>query len=167
MKRNAMAWFILSAIIMLFLPWLAVTFIKGDGGMAACLALFFGINPIYSVITGTFAGKNSRQLWYLPIVSPVLFLLGTWLFFDLGETAFLLYMTAYLALGILAMLLSAFVNKKTINNTSNAPPHFIPSHPLLPKSPFCYKINEKRRSHENPSARSSNPHYTNITKRRT
>ncbi len=80
MKRNVTVWLILSAIIMPLLPWLAVTFIKAHGGMAACLALLFGINPIYSVVVGVFAGKNSNQLWHLPIISALLFLLGTWLF---------------------------------------------------------------------------------------
>lgn len=109
MKRNVIFWFILSAIIMLLLPWMAVTFIRGDGGMAACFLLFFGINPIYSVVAGAFAGKNSNQLWHVPIVSAVLFLLGTWIFFDMGEMAFILYAVVYLILGVLAMLISVFI----------------------------------------------------------
>lgn len=113
MKRNVTVWLILSATIMLLLPWLAVTFIKAHGGMAACLALLFGINPIYSVVVGVFAGKNSNQLWHLPIISALLFLLGTWLFFDMGEMAFVLYMAVYLVLSILAMLITKLINKKT------------------------------------------------------
>ena len=50
MKNNFILWFIISAVIMLALPWLAVSFIKGDGGMAVCFILFFAVNPIYSVI---------------------------------------------------------------------------------------------------------------------
>ncbi len=109
MKHNKTVWLILSAIIMLLLPWTAVTFIKGDNGMAVCFILFFGVNPIYSVIAGAFAGRNSRQMWYLPVVSAVLYLAGTWLFFDVGETAFILYAGFYLVLGIAAMLISMFI----------------------------------------------------------
>jgi hypothetical protein len=39
----------------------------------------------------------------------VLFLIGTWIFFDMEETAFILYAAVYLALGIAAM----FIRKKT------------------------------------------------------
>ena len=77
--------------------------------MFVCFILFFGVNPIYSVIAGAFAGRNSRQMWYLPVVSAVLYLAGTWLFFDMGETAFILYAGFYLVLGIAAMLISMFI----------------------------------------------------------
>lgn len=52
MKKNFILWLAVSAVIMLVLPWLAVTFVKGDAGMAACLLLFFAVNPIYSVAMG-------------------------------------------------------------------------------------------------------------------
>ncbi len=62
MKKVYILWSIVSAMIMLMLPWLAVTFVKGDAGMAACLILFFGVDPIYSIITGAFVGKDLRYL---------------------------------------------------------------------------------------------------------
>lgn len=102
----------ISVFIMFVLPWLAVTFVKGDGGMAVCFLLFYAVNPIYSVIIGVFAGRNVRTLWSLPIFCAVFFLLGTWAFFDMGETAFILYASVYLVLGIAAMLFSAIVRKK-------------------------------------------------------
>ena len=111
MRQHIIFWLVLSVVIMLLLP-LAVTFAKGDEGMAACFILFFAINPIYSVIIGAFAGKNSKQLWHLPVISAVLFLSGTWIFFDMGETAFILYAVIYLVLGVLAMLISMVINKK-------------------------------------------------------
>ncbi len=113
MKRNNILWMVVSAAIMLALPWLAVTFIKGDAGMAACFVLFFAVNPIYSVVIGIFAGKDMKHLWSLPVISAVLFLFGTWAFFDMGETAFILYAVVYLALGIAAMLISMFIRKKS------------------------------------------------------
>lgn len=112
MKQDMIFWLILSAIFMLLLPWMAVTFIRGDGGMAACFILFYGLNPIYSVTAGAFAGKNWKRLWYLLAVSAILFLLGTWIFFDIGELAFILYAMVYLALGILAMSISVFFNNR-------------------------------------------------------
>ncbi len=112
MKQNIILWVAASMVVMLALPWLAVTFVKADAGMAVCFLLFFAVNPLYSVIIGAFAGKDIRHLWSLPIVSAVLFLIGTWIFFSMGETAFILYAVAYLALGIAAMLISMLIRKK-------------------------------------------------------
>lgn len=110
--RKITLWLIASAAIMLALPWLAVTFIKGDGGMAACLVLFFALNPIYAVFTGIYAGRDIKRLWALPTITALFFLVGSWLFFDMGEKAFVLYASVYLFLGAAAMLISVFVKKK-------------------------------------------------------
>ena len=113
MKKNIILWLAASAVVMLAFPWLAVTFVKGDAGMAVCFLLFFAVNPLYSVIIGAFAGKDVKHLWSLPVISAVLFLIGTWIFFDMGETAFILYAAVYLIIGIMAMLISMFIRKKT------------------------------------------------------
>ena len=113
MKKNIILWLAASAVVMLAFPWLAVTFVKGDAGMAVCFLLFFAVNPLYSVIIGAYAGKDVKHLWSLPVISAVLFLIGTWIFFDMGETAFILYAAVYLIIGIMAMLISMFIRKKT------------------------------------------------------
>ena len=112
MKKKFIVWLAISAIIMLILPLLAVTFVKNDAGMAVCFILFFAINPIYSMIIGFFAGKDFKNLWILPAISAILFLAGAWVFFDMGESAFIMYAVIYLILGIGAMLISMFINKK-------------------------------------------------------
>ena len=81
--------------------------------MTVCFLLFFAVNPLYSALIGAFAGKDIRRLWSLPVISSALFLIGTWIFFDMGETAFILYAAVYLALGIAAMLISMLLRKKT------------------------------------------------------
>ena len=113
MKKNIILWLAASVAVMLAFPWLAVTFVKGDAGMAVCFLLFYAVNPLYSVLIGAFVGKDIRHLWSLPVISAVLFLIGTWIFFDMGETAFILYAVVYLVLGIAAMLISMFIRKKT------------------------------------------------------
>ena len=113
MKKNIILWLAASMAVMLAFPWLAVTFVKGDAGMAVCFLLFFAVNPLYSMIIGAFAGKDVKHLWSLPVISAVLFLIGTWIFFDMGETAFILYAAVYLIIGIMAMLISMFIRKKT------------------------------------------------------
>ena len=59
--------------------------------------------------------KKNIILWVevSAVVSTLLFLIGTWIFFDMGETAFILYAAVYLALGIAAMLISILIRKKT------------------------------------------------------
>ncbi len=112
MKKTYLCCLGISGGIMLALPWAAVTFVKADGGMAVCLLLFYVVNPIYSVVIGAFAGKDRKHLGSLPVVSEVLFLIGTWLFFGMGEPAFIWYGVIYLALGIGAMAISSIVRKK-------------------------------------------------------
>lgn len=112
MKKEVTLWLVISAIIMLALPWLAVTFVKGDAGMAVCFLLFYAVNPIYSVMIGAFAGKDIKHLCSLPFISSILFLFGVWAFFDMGEMAFFIYAAFYLILSILAMFVSMFICKR-------------------------------------------------------
>ena len=90
---------------MLVFPWLAVTFIKGDGGMAVCFILFFAVNPIYAICSGAYAGKNIKIFWTLPIITALFFLLGTWLFFSMGEKS--IY---FICVGIFALRNCSRVN---------------------------------------------------------
>ena len=90
-------WSILAMLLMIGCPWLAATF-AGSVGMAVCLLLFFGVNPIFSAVCGVFAG---------------LFLAGAWLFFAMGETAFLLYCVCYLMIGMIAMLMRSFLKGRS------------------------------------------------------
>lgn len=94
-------WKMLTAavLIMLGLPWAAVTFAPGDAGMAVCFLLFFAVDPIYAVIVGCLAGRDVRKLWFQPLLTALLFLVGTWVMFDMGEPAFARYALVYLALG--------------------------------------------------------------------
>ena len=111
MKNNIISP-VCSGIIMIFLPWIAVTFVKGDSGMAVCFLLFFAINPVFSAIVGIFAGKNIKKAWFQPIITAAMFLCGTWLFFDMKETAFLLYVAGYLIIGFAAMIITLIIIKQ-------------------------------------------------------
>ena len=65
MKKNIILWLAASVAVMLAFPWLAVTFVKGDAGMAVCFLLFFAVNPLYSVIIGAFAGKDVKRVFFV------------------------------------------------------------------------------------------------------
>ena len=109
-KKNSICT-LCSAMIMLLLPWCAVTFVKAEGGMAAVLMLFFAVDPIAAICVGVFAGKNAKAAWFQPLILSVLFLSGAWIFVDGWEPAFLLYAAAYLALGYLTMVIVATWSK--------------------------------------------------------
>lgn len=51
--------------------------------------MFFAIHPAASAAIGMISGRNIRASLFLPILLAVLFLLRTWMFFDMGERAFL------------------------------------------------------------------------------
>ena len=103
-------WILAAAVLMIGCPWLAVTF-AGTAGMAVCFLLFFGVNPLFSLFCGWAAGRNVRSLWPLPLMVSGLFLAGVWLFFEMGEPAFLLYAGIYLLIGAVAMAVRAFFPK--------------------------------------------------------
>ena len=109
--RKVINWIIFVLILMIGCPWLAVTF-AGTAGMAVCFLLFYAINPLFSIACGVFAGKNIKKLWGFPIFNAGMFLVGTWLFFEMGELAFWLYCGVYLIIGICSMLVTAWLNKK-------------------------------------------------------
>ena len=111
MKRNSIC-ALCSATIMLLLPWCAVAFANGTGGMAICLLLFFAIDPMAAICVGVFAGRKFKAAWFQPLLLSALFLLGAWLFFDMGERAFLLYAAIYLFLGYSAAAIAAILSKK-------------------------------------------------------
>ena len=115
MKNKFLTLFILAAIIMLLFPYLTITFVKGESGLIVCSVLFFIINPLYSIISGIYAGKYWRRLWLIPIITGLLFILGTWLFYEMGEGAFVVYGALYSIIGAFAMFLSAIVRKKLFN----------------------------------------------------
>ena len=104
--KKLLIWAILAIFIMIVCPWLTVEF-AGSAGMAICFALFFAVNPLFSAVSGAFAGKHIRKFWMLPAVTAGLFLAGAWLFFEIGEPAFLLYCGGYQIIGAIAMLISA------------------------------------------------------------
>lgn len=112
MMKKLMPWCVSSAAVMLMLPWLAVTLVKGDKGMAACFLLFFAVNPVYAVCAGAYAGRNIKSAWWLPVITAIFFLAGVWTFFDRGEAAFLQYALVYLLMGIAAMLISVCIKRR-------------------------------------------------------
>ena len=110
MKR-LISWSIVVAALMVGLPFAVVSFFK-EAGMGVFVLLFFIINPLLSVVCGIFAGRDIKRLWSLPLILAVLFLIGSWLFFEFGEPDFLIYGSVYFVIAALVMLISSFIKQK-------------------------------------------------------
>lgn len=110
-------WTGMAVLLMIGCPWLAVTF-AGSAGMAVCFLLFFAVNPCFCALCGIAAGRDLKSLWPAPILSALLFLAGTWIFFDPGEFAFLLYCGIYLIIGIAFMAITSAVRNRKKKHTS-------------------------------------------------
>ena len=105
LSHPAVIWTAVSVLLLVGLPWLIVTLIHSDAGMAACFLLFFAVDPVLAIAAGMFAGKDIRRLWFLPILIPLLFLLGAWLCFAPLDPAFTGYAFMYVLLGGTTMLI--------------------------------------------------------------
>lgn len=104
----------ISVAMMFFLPFLVAEFSPSCAGMALCLVLFLIVNPLYSIFLGFVSGKNVIEMWSVPLISSVAFLLGAWCFFDIREMWFLAYAGFYLLLGYLAMGFRVFISKRNV-----------------------------------------------------
>ena len=104
-------WFLLSAVVMIGLPLAAVALAPAEAGMAICFILFFALDPIYSVFIGYVAGYGKKMIWQLPVVTEILFVLGSWIFFSMGESLFVILAFIYLVMSLGAMLVARMLNR--------------------------------------------------------
>ena len=121
LKTSWTYWLCITMIVMFVLPFAVAHLASACSGMALCMMLFLVLNPVYSIILGTFCGKNIKQRWNLPLISAVMFLCGTWLFFDIKEVWFIIYAAIYLALGWIAMLVSKSLRRTYPKREYRAP----------------------------------------------
>ena len=98
LKTPAAIWTAAALLLFLIIPWVTCLLIKSDAAMAICFILWYAIDPVFAIAAGMFAGKRPRELWFLPLLIPVLFLLGSWVCFDFGQPDFITYALFYLAL---------------------------------------------------------------------
>ena len=111
MKRKLVLWAVLSFCVMILLPLMMILFVDSNDAMPLIYALFFGLNPVFSAIGGYSAGKNIRQLWWIPLMISEFFLVGAWGFFAMGEVMFVVYALFYLLIGLIAMGMMHFFIK--------------------------------------------------------
>ena len=117
MKKN-LIYAAASAIIMLLLPWCAVSFVPNDGGMMVSILLLFAVNPISAVCIGIVSGRNPKSSCFQPLLLSILFAIGAWGFLGFIVSDFLLYGAAYLVVGYLALFFTVLLRQKKDSNSA-------------------------------------------------
>lgn len=112
MKKAYIIWTAASAVIMCVLPWMLVVCFNPGTAMSAFMLLLFAVCPVYSVVIGVFAGKDVKRLWGLPVISFLLSLFTMRSLFGPGTSGLTIYSVVYFILGLLAMLVSLFFNRR-------------------------------------------------------
>ena len=104
--RGNLLWFAGAVLILAGLPLAFVLWARGDAGMALCMLSFYGINPLFFLAMGIFAGRQLKRRWILPVAGAGIYLFAMGCLFTWREPAFALYAAGYLLLGAVAALLS-------------------------------------------------------------
>ena len=97
---------------MLVIPWAAVEFASPDAGMALSIMMFFAIDPLAAIAVGALSAD--RHMWFMPVLCSAAYIAGAYLFIGARQmdAAFWACAAAYLALGLIAMLISKAARRK-------------------------------------------------------
>ncbi len=109
--NKILKWTALSAIVMLLFPLIAVTFVPSNAGMMIMMLMFLIINPIYYIVIGVVSSNDVKRMWVLPVVSSVLFLVGTYMFLGKNVSAFLMYALIYFIISMGSMFISDLIKR--------------------------------------------------------
>ena len=112
MTKRPLFWLVLTAAVMLLLPWAAAAFVPPDEGMFTTRMILLAVGAGYSFAAGYYAGKRIHRLWWVPAECAGMLLLGTWIFFEMGDLQFLTYSGISFAAGMEAMLVSRLITGK-------------------------------------------------------
>ena len=104
--KSFILWTLAGLLLMLGLPRL------GNFSMAVAFLAFYAVNPVFSILCGVAASRNVKQLWVLPLLTGVLFLVGCGLWYTLEEIQFWYYSGIYIALGLAAMGIGSVIRHK-------------------------------------------------------
>lgn len=105
---RAAAAFAASLAVMLLLP-AAIMGVSPDIGMMVCIALFFFVDPIFSLAAGIYAGRDIKNRWYISVFPPATFLFGSSAAFGTSASDFTIYAIIYAAISLPVMLFTWLV----------------------------------------------------------
>ncbi len=112
MKKILFIWLPIALAITVLTLLFSTLFADPNAGMIICLSLFFGVYPVFSIISGVIAGNAFRYRWWMPLAFSVLFLGGVWGFIQPFQVFFLVHAGIYLLIGMLCALIQLISRKK-------------------------------------------------------
>ena len=90
-------------VALLIAPLAVLNFANPMHGMGLMFLLFFGVDPVASIIVGSLSGASVKKLWWSPLLFGVMFLLCCWLALQEIVLDLVVYAVIYLLLGMIAM----------------------------------------------------------------
>ena len=90
-------------VALLIAPLAVLNFANPMHGMGLMFLLFFGVDPVASIIVGILSGASVKKLWWSPLLFGVMFLLCCWLALQEIVLDLVVYAVIYLLLGMIAM----------------------------------------------------------------
>ena len=112
---------IMAITIMIFvlsvIPLILINLATPHEFMGVMILLFFMINPLAILIVSLMVSKDLKQLWWIPILFCILFLISYWIVLSGVILDLLVYAAIYLIIGACAMLVSYLINVKNSTNS--------------------------------------------------
>ena len=103
---------LLLLLFMFLFPWLAITFSPDLTGIGLWFFSFMAVNPLVIGVVGIMAGTALKKLWWLPLLSALLF--PPLFSIAIGEFVWDLYAYCvfYLPIAVITMFVSYLVARK-------------------------------------------------------
>ena len=64
--------------VLLILPFIFIKISKPHEFMGITMMLFFVVNPLTTAIINSMIGKDIKEMWWMPILFCIVFLLSYW-----------------------------------------------------------------------------------------
>lgn len=111
-KRRMLICAAIIIVAMLAIPWAAVEFAAPDAGRALSIMMLFVIDPLAAIAVGALSAD--RHMRFMPLVCSAAYIAGAYLFMGARQmdAAFWRYAAVYLALGLIAMLISMAARRR-------------------------------------------------------
>ena len=112
---KTLIWVIASFLVMFVLPWVTVSARYSLGVFS--LFIWLIIVPAFSVAVGVYTGRDIKKRWFLPLLSPVFFLISTFVSDPYDHLQYIIIVISCLTIGSTSIMISYFKFKKDKKTT--------------------------------------------------
>lgn len=103
MKKKLIIWIACATLILIVLPGV-MKVLPRDFSFIMSVLLFYTINPVFSLVSGIFAGCDTKSCWWVCLAVGAIFILGSWVFIAPINTDFIVYSIFYILVASVAMI---------------------------------------------------------------